>query len=186
MNRIMTILLTSLLMACQSFAPAPLNDTALPASWSLNGKLGYRGNESGSATISWRYFDHSNLINLSGPFGSYATEISGNASNLSIRNDNTLISGPAELIMLEQLGWSTPIDAWPHWLNGVPAPQNPVTDYQRTPTQISFMQNGTRVKLDRFLEVNGYILPHRIVCERNGEQITLLVSNWRFGDNHVN
>ena len=181
MKGITILLLAGLLMACQSFAPAPLNETTLPASWSLSGKLGYRGNESGSATISWRYLNHSNLINLSGPFGSYATEISGDASNLSIHSDETLISGPAELIMLEQLGWSTPIDAWPHWLNGVPDPQQSVADYQRTPTQISFVQDGTRVRLDRFLPVGGYILPHRIVCERNGERITLLVANWDLG-----
>jgi outer membrane lipoprotein LolB len=178
MSRIIIILLAATLTACQSFTPAPPNETTLPASWSLIGKLGYRGEQSGSATINWQYFDNSNLINLSGPFGSYATEISGDASNLSIRIDDTLMTGPAELIMREQLGWSTPIDAWIYWLNGAPDPLTSVSDYQRTPSQISFVQHGTRVTLDRFRDVNGYILPHRIVCERNRERITLLVNRW--------
>lgn len=181
MIRIAVIILFSLLSACQSYTPPSSSTNALPANWSLSGKLGYRGSESGSATITWRYADSNHLINLSGPFGSYATQITGNASNLSIRTDEVLMTGPAEIIMLEQLGWSTPIDAWPFWLNGEPAPDKPATNYQRTSSQVSFTQDGTHVQLDRFRMIDGYTLAHRIICERDGQRITLLVSSWNLG-----
>ena len=183
--RVLLLLALLGLAACQSVTVQPtVNQQLLPAAWAIDGKLGYRGTESGSATFTWQRQADENRITLSGPFGSYATRLSGTASYLTIEADDTRISGSSEAVMQAQLGWSTPLDSWVYWLNGRPDPNFSVTHYHRNDTGISFTQNAVQVELSRFRPVQRYALPHRIVVTRGDERLSLIIANWELGEDH--
>ena len=94
-------------------------------------------------------------------------------------------AGPdaAERFMAEQLGWSFPVRSARYWMRGRLDPADPG---QRLLDSDGFLtglqQHGWNVALNRFSEVDGQLLPDRLVLENPQLTLKTVISEWRQAD----
>ena len=150
--------------------------------WQLNGKIGFRASSgSGSAFMTWQQRNDNYRMVLNGALGLGKMVLNGNRNGVSW-SDNQGQShhhpDPDELVN-ELWGWQIPVRALPFWVRGIPQPDIAITDLQLlNGAALAFNQAGWAVRFDAYRDSNGLTLPGRIVLEREGAVLTLLVNRW--------
>ena len=150
--------------------------------WRASGKLALRTPEqSQSGNLDWTQDRHNTHILLSGPLGMGATAIVSDQKTLRLTQDGDTrvydISANGQTGTVP--GWDLPLQALPHWIMGLPAPQSPVT------TQIlenelmqQLQQDGWTITYQLYGQFGQYMLPTRIKIVRGGTQARLVLRNW--------
>jgi len=141
--------------------------------WTASGKLNIAATERTTVNFFWQQSDDRINATLSGPFGYGKTIISGNNRWLSISNSDTHVEGPAQDIMQQHLGWSTPVDGIQFWLQGKPNPHQSVTHQGKH----TFAQAGWTITASRFKD--GSDLPHRVIMSNPRVKMIFLIGEWQ-------
>lgn len=190
--QLLALALVALLSACAARPPAPetahweLHQRQLLAlrHWQLDGKMGYRSpGHNGSAFVTWRQGDDAFDLNLTGPFGSGATRISGD-ERLAVmqqqgRDD---IRAPTAAELTEWLfGWPLPVEQMVDWVKGVPAPQPRHRQMHLNATgQLEMLdQAGWQLRFDNYHQVGDLVLPGRIRGSRGDVSFNLVIRQWQ-------
>lgn len=158
-------------------------------SWQLNGKLGVRLQPSdtaqktgGSASIDWRQHPQDYAIRLSGPLGQGTTWIKGNAQGVRLEQvgQPPLTAETPEQLVQQSLGWQLPISELFYWVRGIPAPRTPIDAQVKAPSGSleQLQQSGWQLAFSRYNAVGPWQLPGKIVAEREGVRLTLVIRNW--------
>ncbi|GAA5316398.1 MAG: hypothetical protein AseanaTS_16020 [Candidatus Pelagadaptatus aseana] len=152
--------------------------------WQVQGKLGIRlPDNSGSLYYNWMQEPHRYAIHLSGPLGQGATWIRGNDSQVSITSGDKLpvFADTPEQLMQETLGWSLPVEELYYWGRGLVSPESPVTTQERDRDGrlVSLQQSGWQVSYQRYKSFSGWMLPQKMIAERRGIRLTLIMKNWK-------
>ncbi len=150
--------------------------------WRVSGKLALRTPEqSQSGNLDWTQNGRHTHILLSGPLGMGATAIESDQKTLRLTQDgNTQIfdissSGQANVVP----GWDLPLRALPHWIMGLPTPENPAnTKTLENNLMQQLQQDGWTITYERYGQFEGYMLPTRIKIVRGGTQARLVLRNW--------
>jgi outer membrane lipoprotein LolB len=196
-RRLVVLAAVAALAACT--APRELSPpTADPAraavlatlgEWSAQGRLAVRTDGGGgSGDLDWRQRGDEALIRVSGPLGAGALEIRWSPESLSVTGRDGAYTqswrepAEAERFLAERLGWSFPAGSVRWWLLGVPDPAAPA-DWRSGPDGRAngFLQGGWSVSYERWADVQGLVLPVRLVVESPAARLRVLIDHWRIG-----
>jgi outer membrane lipoprotein LolB len=189
MRRVSLILLCfTVLTACVTNrrAPAPLPqgwerrvaDLQAFSSWQLDGRAAVAvGTQGWQATLNWRQRGDSAEVHLSGPLGVGALVLKRTPDGLSL--DNAPPSDAVLAQLHERLGVELPIDHLRFWLLGVPDPSAAFelkrNDQDRA---LQLTQADWNITYDRYMPVDGDLLPARVVLSREGVRVRIAVDRW--------
>ncbi len=147
-------------------------------SWQLDGRTAVAvGKQGWQATMNWRQRGQATEVHLAGPFGVGALVLSRTPDGLSV---NGAAPNDAVLAQLQQrLGFDLPLDHLRYWLLGVPDPGSTfdvVRNDQDRARQLT--QAGWTVDYDRYMPVDGDLLPAQMVLNREGVRVRIAVDHW--------
>jgi len=190
-RRVLLILLCStVLAACVTTRHAPLPAGA-PAgwgqraadlqglsSWRLDGRTAVAaGTQGWQATLNWRQSGESAEVHLSGPLGVGSLVLKRTPDGLSL---NGAPPSDAVLAQLSQrLGVELPIDHLRFWLLGVPDPSTAFELKRNDQDRASqLIQDDWTIDYDRYMPVDGDLLPAHVVLSREGVRVRIAVDRW--------
>jgi outer membrane lipoprotein LolB len=190
MRRLPAILSCALLLdACATTRPAPppaaawehrVAELQSSGAWRLDGRAAVAvGAQGWQATLSWRQHGDSAQVHLAGPFGAGALEIERTPAGISLNG-----APPSDDVLAqlqERLGFELPLDHLRFWLQGAPDPGAPF-DLKRNDQDraLQLTQDGWSVDYDRYMPVNGDLLPARLVLSREGARVRVVVDRWEW------
>lgn len=190
-----TILLT-LLASCAGLQPQLLRQPAdwpqrlahnsTLKSWELQGRLGVQtATEGGSFDLLWEQNSDAYSIRLFAPMGRGAMLINGDADGVSVRtaDGQERFDRDADRLFAEATGIELPLTGLKDWLRGLPM-QRLATDqisWNEQGQLYKLAQNGWKVEMNRYRDVDGYALPHKFYIERDDHPelaIRLVILRW--------
>ncbi len=183
-SRLTALALMLALAACQTLQRDLGRDSRQAlASWSLEGRLGYRsGNDGGSASFHWvQKNPDAGRIHFSGPmgFGSARLEWSPERARLEHGGDTVSAQSPS-MLAWRLTGLILPVEQLRYWVRGLAAPQPAATRRKENDGRLSQLrQAGWQLTFDRYQNVTGLQLPHRIKAEQGDQRFTLLIQSWQ-------
>lgn len=163
-------------------APAPWDQrmAALQHStlWQLDGRAAVAvGTQGWQASLNWRQSGDASEVHLAGPLGVGAMVLRKTPEGLSLNGappSDGVISN-----LQERLGFELPLDDLRYWLLGIPDPAA-ASDLTRNGEDRAqqLTQGGWTVVYDRYMPVNGDVLPARLVLSREGVRVRIAVDHW--------
>jgi outer membrane lipoprotein LolB len=188
-RRVLLILVCStVLAACVTTrrAPPPLPEgweqrvAALQglSSWRLDGRAAVAaGTQGWQASLNWRESGDWAEVHLSGPLGIGSLVLKRTPDGLSL---NGAPPNDAALAQLqERLGVELPIDHLRFWLLGVPDPSAAFELKRNDQDRASQLtQNDWTIDYDRYMPVDGDLLPAHLVLRRAGVRVRIVVDRW--------
>jgi outer membrane lipoprotein LolB len=185
---LLVCLCSAMLAACVTTrrAPAPaaagwdqrVVDLQGLSSWQLDGRAAVAvGTQGWQATLNWRQRADSAEVHLSGPFGVGALVLKRTADGLSLNG-----APPSDAVVAQlqdRLGFELPLDHLRFWLLGVPDPAA-AFDLKRNDQDraLQLTQGDWSIDYDRYLPVDGDLLPAHLVLNRQGVRVRIAIDHW--------
>jgi len=181
------LILSAVLAACATTrAPPPagagweqrVTELQHLSTWQLDGRAAVAvGTQGWQATLNWQQHGEATELHLTGPFGIGALVIARGPDGISL---NGAPPGAAVLAQLqERIGFELPIDHLRFWLLGVPDPSAAFeltrNDQDRA---LQLTQDDWTVDYDRYMTVDGDLLPAHLVLTRAGVRVRVAVDRW--------
>ena len=172
-----------LLSGCQ-MAPSPTvpeQDVTQLTHWQAHGRFAYKSaQDGGSATVRWQQQNDRGHLRFSGPMGLGSAELNWQPGLAELTSNKGNISAPnAESLAYELTGLLLPADALLYWLRGLPWPQSPAELIKDDAGRLKELtQLGWQLHFDRWQQVQGYWLPHRLKASHNDDSFTLVIQQW--------
>jgi len=176
-------------------APAPVIGPGADAPWqeqyaalatldqySLNGRVAVAASGQGfSANLRFRREPGRSEMTLDGPMGigGYRITLAGDQLEVFGGNGERLDGATARTELERRLGVALPIEDLHWWLLGVPAPGAAERNQAEDQEIRDFQQNGWHVSIQARTPALGFSLPQRLIAERDGARMKLLVEQWR-------
>jgi outer membrane lipoprotein LolB len=175
--------LTACITTRPALAPAPwvqrVSDLQHATTWQVDGRAAVAvGTQGWQASLDWRQRGAATEVHLAGPFGVGALVLKRTPEGLSL-ND----APPSDAVLAQlqdRLGFELPLDNLRYWLLGVPDPGSPfdlARNDQDRARQLT--QAGWTLDYDRYLPVNGDLLPAHLVLSREGVRVRIVVDHWQ-------
>ncbi len=160
------------------------SDLARLHGWQLDGRAavalsqpGAGGTQGWQATLSWREKNAAAEVHLSGPLGVGAVVLAQTPQGVSLNG-----AAPSDAVMAQiqdRLGFTPPLDSLRFWLLGVPDPSAPFELVRNEADRArEITQAGWTIDYDRYLPVNGDVLPAHVVLGREGIRVRIVVDHW--------
>ena len=193
MHRLVWILLScSVLTACMTTrraeAPIPIPeaweqrvvDLQHANYWQLDGRVAVAvGTQGWQATLNWRQQGDLAEVHLAGPLGIGALVLTRTPQGLSMNG-----APPSDTVLVqlqERLGFELPIDRLRFWLLGAPDP-SAAFDLTRNDQDraLQLTQSDWTVDYDRYMPVDGDLLPAHLVLRRAAARVRIAVDRWQW------
>ncbi len=165
-----------------ALAPAPWDQRLAllqhANAWQLAGRAAVAvGTQGWQASLNWRQSGATAEVHLAGPLGVGALVLRETPAGLSLNG-----APPSDTVIAQlqdRLGFELPLDDLRYWLLGVP---DPGADFDMTRNDQDraqqLTQAGWTLKYDRYMPVNGDLLPARLVLSREGVRVRIAVDHW--------
>jgi outer membrane lipoprotein LolB len=146
--------------------------------WQLEGRAAVAvGTQGWQASLNWRQSGVATEVHLAGPLGVGALVLKETPQGLSLNG-----APPSDTVIAqlqERLGFELPLDDLRYWLLGVPDP-GAAFDMTRNDQDRAqqLTQAGWTLNYDRYMPVNGDLLPARLVLSREGVRVRIAVDHW--------
>lgn len=189
MRRVLLLLVCStVLAACVTTrrAPAPVAaawehrvaDLQALSSWRLEGRAAVAaGTQGWQASLNWRENGALAEVHLSGPLGVGSMVLKRGPDGLSLNG-----APPSDAVLTqlqERLGFELPIDHLRYWLLGVPDPSAAFELKRNDQDRASLLtQDDWTVDYDRYMPVDGDLLPSHLVLHRANVRVRIVVDHW--------
>jgi outer membrane lipoprotein LolB len=185
-----------LLSACAT-APAPpvssnwvAHQAELTAltHWSAKGKISLRSAEGAeSASFQWHQAVENLALQLSGPLGVNATRINIDGQQLTIRSggETQVWDITADSALYADSGWELPLNALPHWIKGLPDPDQPIQNLQLDQSGGRLMllnQDDWVIRIDAYGQFEQHVLPTRLAVDNGTTSAIFLIPQWQIGE----
>lgn len=175
------------LSGCRTVPPetTPTLDSARELErWTMDGRLGYRsGDDGGSASFHWVQEDPEHgSIHFSGPLGFGSARIGWTPQQAWLeQGDNRFEAAAPGLLAWRLTGLILPIEGLLYWVRGMPAPGAVVLESETGENGhlARLRQAGWLLRFDRYRDVAGIQLPHRIKASHDDERFTLVIQSWQ-------
>ncbi len=187
------------LSACTAPAPRPGGVTAgpdrevlwaqrLPAlavleRFTLLGRLAVRlPGDAVTASLRWQQAPGQFDISLHGPFNRGNLELRGDAGGVQLRTAEFQGSAPTlDRLMLEQFGWTLPVDGLPWWVRGMPMPGDDFSglELDAEGRMIALDQAGWHIAVERYDSVGPLQLPRLVTLSTGDIRLRLSIRDWQ-------
>jgi outer membrane lipoprotein LolB len=181
--------LVLVLAGCASQPGPPVAATAfdpeLPeySAWSIRGRVSLvRGEQGWHARMNWHEAAGHYRLNLSGPLGQGALQISGAVDGmvrLQTADGRQYAAADADALVLSVTGWQLPVTELRYWVRGVPVPGEDAgmtADGQGRLARLQ--QSGWDITYNRYREHVGRGWPTRMRLEAADISVTLVIDEW--------
>lgn len=153
--------------------------------WTLTGRIAvHNENENWSATLRWTQQAEAYTLNLIGPLGQGAVQITGDRGSVLMRlaDGQSYAADNAETLLREHAGWSVPVAGLRYWVRGLPDPRTTAQKgLDEAGRPLFFEQSGWRIEYARYAQVNGIDLPHKLTLNNPHLQVRLVIDRWELG-----
>ncbi len=155
------------------------------ANWTAEGKLALRTpDQSESASLNWRQRGVITRLQLSGPLGTAATTLYSNGQTLEIRQGENLSSWDLtdRKTLKSKTGWDLPLQALPHWIKGLPAPDMDIQGMLMGPDPAlleSLKQDDWQIHYEAYADFDTLTLPTRLRLEHSDTTVRLIIRDWK-------
>ncbi len=172
--------------------PIPINEPAFQAhqakldkitKWMVNGKLGVKTkDDGGSAYLHWEENGENYDIHLSGALGMGSLHINGGPDGVMLEDSKhkTYAGSLYSLLAEEKIPWNLPLDHLLKWVKGQPS-KNKIKHWKLN--EAGYLaevdEDGWHIIYDRYQDVNGIALPHKLIAESPELKVTLVVNEWQ-------
>jgi outer membrane lipoprotein LolB len=165
-----------------ALAPAPweqrLADLQRANAWQLDGRAAVAvGTQGWQASLNWRQRGAATELHLSGPLGVGALALKTTPEGLSLNG-----APPSDTVLAQlqdRLGFELPLDELRYWLLGIPDQRTAFVMARNAQDRAQQLtQDGWTVDYDRYLPVNGDLLPGKVVLSREGVRVRIAVDHW--------
>lgn len=190
-----TILSLGLLLgACATTRPPPelpadtLWDLRRPRvealqQWAFSGRVAVRGAEaSWNARMRWDQRGEIFDIDFLTPLGRQVAGLRGGDGRVVLRRpgEPPAVAPDAAALLESALGWSAPVDGLRYWLRGLPRPGAGEAPGLDAWGRVVWMaQDGWKVEIQRYVEIDGIMLPEKLTLNGPRLRIRLVVDEWR-------
>lgn len=152
--------------------------------WQLRGKLGFKApDQGGSASVTWQQQGSQYQLNLRGPFGASAAQITGDNYQATLDLRNQTYHETPEQLAFQLTGLPIPVDALSWWVRGIPSPREEAAQMIiAMPSGVSagFSQSGWQLSFTNYEPTNAGSLPRKINGKFGEYSFKLIVSHWQF------
>jgi outer membrane lipoprotein LolB len=147
-------------------------------SWQLDGRAAVAvGTQGWQATLNWQQHGESTEVHLSGPFGVGALLLKRGPDGLSLNG-----APPSDAVLAqlqERLGFDLPLDHLRFWLLGVPDPGAAFEVKRNQQDRAAQLTQGDwSIDYDRYIPVDGDVLPAHVVLTHEGVRVRIAVDRW--------
>jgi len=169
---------------CAAIPPAPRMDveTTLPASWTLQGRIGVQsGEQSLSGQIHWRHRAEADEVLMTSPLGQGVARIVRDAEGvvLEVPNQPVRRAPDAESLTREALGYALPVGGLVWWVQARPDPGSAYEAMYDASGRISQLrQNGWVIDYLQYA-ADMPARPRKLVVSREGLEIRLVEDRWQ-------
>jgi outer membrane lipoprotein LolB len=148
-------------------------------SWQVDGRAAVAvGTQGWQATLNWQQRGESTEVHLSGPLGVGALMLKRTPEGLSLNG-----APPSDAVLAqlqERLGFTLPIDQLRFWLLGVPDPGATFELKRNEQERASqLIQDEWTIDYDRYMPVDGDVLPAHLVLNREGARVRIVADHWQ-------
>jgi len=146
--------------------------------WQLQGRAAVAvGTQGWQATLTWQQSGPYAVVHLSGPFGIGALALEQKPDGLSLNG-----APPSDAVLSQlqdRLGFELPLENLRFWLLGVPDPSAPyeLTRSGQDRAQ-KLTQNGWTILYDRYLPLDGDLLPGHLTLSREDVRVRIVIDHW--------
>jgi outer membrane lipoprotein LolB len=146
--------------------------------WQLDGRAAVAvGTQGWQASLNWRQHGAATELHLAGPLGVGALVLKATPEGVSLNGAPPSDAVRAQL--QDRLGFELPLDDLRYWLLGIPDPGTAFAMARNAQDRAQQLtQAGWTVDYDRYLPVNGDLLPARVVLSREGVRVRIAVDHW--------
>jgi len=185
MNRGLVVMAFLALAGCAS-AP-PTGSTQRPAdaehvNYTINGRIAvkYDGQRS-SAGLHWTHHADSDDVLLLAPLGVTVAHIQRDAQGAEmVASGRHYVAQDSDDLMQQALGWHLPLDGLQYWVLALSKPGTEAVVERGAHGQTSSLrQDGWDIRYTRYASQMPDSLPLRMVLQREGLEIKLLVDEWQ-------
>jgi len=181
---------STVLAACATTRPPPptpsvaweqrVGDLQRRSAWQLDGRAAVAlGTQGWQATLNWRQRGDSSEVHLAGPFGVGALVLKRGPDGLSLNG-----APPSDAVLSQlqdKLGFDLPLDDLRYWLLGVPDPGAAFELTRNDQNRARYLtQAGWIVDYDRYMPVEGDVLPAHLVLTREGVRVRIAIDHWQW------
>lgn len=156
--------------------------------WYIEGRISVQTSEQGGqADLSWQQFDEQRYqIRLQAPLGAGTTWIEGGPQGVELRTSagDVVFDQSVDALLLQLQGWPLPVSGLFYWIRGLPAEtagykirKRHTSGYPRV-----IEQDGWRIELLRYQQVDDYVLPSKLFIRRLDAQevdVRLIIRQWQ-------
>lgn len=152
--------------------------------WTVQGRIAIETTaEGGSATLNWDQDGERYAMRITAPLGQGTFELQGDEDGVSLRapDNKTLTARDPQALMQQSLGWSLPLSGLKYWVRGLPSPGSRVEQLRLDDAgrALDMQQDGWRISLLRYRDVNGIELPEKIFMASEPLKMRLVISEWK-------
>ncbi|HLZ99861.1 MAG TPA: lipoprotein insertase outer membrane protein LolB [Steroidobacteraceae bacterium] len=146
--------------------------------WQLAGRAAVAvGTQGWQASLDWQQHGDAAELHLAGPLGVGALVLDETPAGLSLNG-----APPSDAVLAqlqERLGFELPLNNLRYWLLGVPDPGS-AFDLRRNDQDRAALltQAGWTLTYDKYMRVNGDLLPARLVLARDAVRVRIAVDHW--------
>ncbi|MBU2037810.1 MULTISPECIES: lipoprotein insertase outer membrane protein LolB [Oceanospirillaceae] len=185
-----TLLLLTLLSGCSSLLPKPEGGKQnLQSSlnhlqqWQVRGKLSVTSpDDSVTGYLTWEQDKQSYDLFISGPFGSGASRLQGNARQAELTLpgwDKPQRARTPEQLMLAHMGWNFPVTDIRYWVKGQASPNAAATGkYDEHGLLTHLQQHGWDIRFSRYQQHGDYWLPGLIKISGHDFRFVFSIKEW--------
>lgn len=152
--------------------------------WSLSGRVAVAASGRGfSARLEWMQQAAASRIDLTGPFGTGALRVEVTGDEVTVRDHDGAVVAAGREAVGQRLGVDLPVRELRYWMLGVPAPRpgaavDGVEVVGRNGRPVAFNDGGWWVRVEAWTPVAADVLPQRLVLERPGLRLKLVIDAW--------
>ena len=181
---VVSLLLAAVLGGCASVPPAPpvAPHAALPASWTLQGRIGIQtAEQSLSGNIHWQHLPASDELLMTSPLGQGVARIVRNANGviLDMPNQPLRYAPDAESLTQEALGYGLPVSSLMWWVQARPAPDRAFEATRDASGRIAQLKQAGWVIDYLQYAADAPARPRKLVAVRKGLEIRLVTDSWQ-------
>ena len=156
--------------------------------WAIEARLAVKdGSDGGSGKLHWREGVDRRRMEFHGALGrgAWRLESTAGGAELELADGRLYQAGSVGELVRDQLGWSIPVEALSWWVLGLEAPGSfESRSLEENGVLLALSQQGWEIEFDRYREVDGIDMPHKMTARRADKSVKLAVRQWTLGSGH--
>lgn len=148
--------------------------------WQASGRILIRKPEdSWQARLDWRHHADHDQLQFATALGGVVFVLERHGEMVSVTDDSGVTEIGTSGQVLTRYGFLVPIESLGFWVRGLPDPKSPFKNPSfETGWMTGFQQSGWKIEYDRYDQINGLWLPHRVSLMHENLLLKYVVDNW--------